>query len=241
LRPSLAIVRHELRILRREPMPLVLMTLMPLVLMSLFEPVFANGANQSVPGMTVLFAFFLVGQVGYTFFREHSWGTWQRLRASELASWQIMAGKVTVPLAVFAVQFAVLFVAGWALFGLSVAGSVFGLVAVGSALALTLTAFGLALVAVCRSYMSLQTLVNLGALVFAGAGGALVPFSLLPDWLQAVAPLTPGYWAMEGFERAIEGPGSVLGPAAILLAWAGAFAAVAGWRFRLDENKSGWA
>jgi ABC-2 type transport system permease protein len=217
---------------------------MPLILMALFKPVFENGAGQSVPGMTVLFAFFLVGQVGYVFFREHAWGTWERLRATELAPRHIMVGKVLVPLGVYSVQFAFLFSAGAVLFGLTVDGWLPGLVVIGAALAFTLTAFGLALVAIFRSFMAVQMLVNLGALVFAGTGGALVPFILLPEWVQAIAPLTPGYWAMKGFTSAIEGPvdvGAVLGPAAILLAWAAAFTALAAWRMRFEETKTGWA
>jgi ABC-2 type transport system permease protein len=242
--PSLAVIRHELRILRGEPMPLVLMTVMPLVLMALFQPVFETGAAQSVPGMTVLFAFFLVGQVGYVFFREHAWGTWERLRAADLGRGQIMLGKTIIPLATFSAQFAILFGAGSALFHLHVRGSVPGLVAVGAALAVTLTGFGLALVAMCRSFMSLQTIVNLGALVFAGTGGALVPTALLPAWIQSVGPYTPGYWAMRGFTRAIQGPaalGDMLVPVGVLLGWAALFAAVTVWRLRFEETKTGWA
>jgi ABC-2 type transport system permease protein len=241
---SLAILRHELRILRREPTPLILMSLMPLVLMGLFKPVFENGAAQSVPGMTVLFAFFIVGQVGYIFFREHAWGTWERLRAADISSGQLMAGKVIVPLGLYAVQFAILFGSGWLLFGLRVGGSVLALATVGAALAVMLTAFGLALVAVCRSLMGLQTLVNIGAMVFAAAGGALVPLALMPGWLRSVAPFTPGYWAMEGFTRAIDGPAGaadMLVPVGVLLAWAALFTAIPAWRLRFAETKTGWA
>jgi ABC-2 type transport system permease protein len=240
--PSLAIVRHELRILRREPMPIVMMTLMPLVLMALLKPVFETGAAQSVPGMTVLFAFFLVGQVGYVFFREHVWGTWERLRAADLSRAQVLSAKVVVPLGTYAVQFAILFGAGFTLFGLHVRGSMPGLIAVAAALAFALTAFGVALVSVCRTFMSLTTLVNIGALAFAGAAGALVPFALLPGWIRTIAPFTPGYWAMEGFTRAIEGTGGgVLAPVAVLMAWGALFCAVAAWRLRFEETKTGWA
>src|SRR3954453_327522 len=121
--PSLAIVRHEWRIFLREPMPVVVMTFMPLVLMALFKPVFERGAGQSVPGMTVLFGFFLVGQVGYAFFREHAWGTWERLRATDLSRTQVLGAKVIVPLATFSIQFAILFTAGLMLFGLHIRGS----------------------------------------------------------------------------------------------------------------------
>jgi ABC-2 type transport system permease protein len=240
--PSLAIVRHEWRIFCREPMPVALMTLMPLVLMALFKPVFETGAGQTVPGMTVLFGFFLVGQVGYAFFREHAWGTWERLRATDLKRTQLLGAKVVVPLVTFSIQFAILFTAGLTLFGLHVRGSVLGLVAMTVALALMLTAFGVALVSLCRSFMALTTIANMGALAFAGAGGALVPFVLLPGWIQAIAPFTPGYWAMEGFTRAIEGTGgSVLGPLVILLGWTALFCAITAWRLRFEETKTGWA
>src|SRR4051812_19472320 len=238
--PSLAIVRHEWRIFMREPMPVVVMTFMPLVLMALFKPVFETGAAQSVPGITILFGFFLVGQVGYAFFREHAWGTWERLRATDLSRTQVLAAKVVVPLAIFTIQFAILFGAGFALFGLQVHGSVLGLAAVAGALALTLTAFGVALVSLCRTFMAVTTVANVGALVFAGAGGALVPFALLPAWIRAVGPFTPGYWAMQGFTHAIEG-GAVLVPVLVLLGWAAVFAVITAVRLRFEETKTGWA
>jgi ABC-2 type transport system permease protein len=241
---SLAIARHELRILRAEPMPVIMLTIMPLVLMALFKPVFESGAVQSVPGMTVLFAFFLVGQVGYVFFREHAWGTWERLRATDLKRRQIIAGKTVIPLVTFSVQFAVLFGLGHLLFGLQVRGSLPGLAIVAAVLALALTAFGVALVAACRSFMSVQAIVNIGALVFAGAGGALVPFVLLPAWIRAVAPYTPGYWAMEGFTRALQGPAApadFVAPVGALLGWTVAFVVVIVWRLRFEETKTGWA
>jgi ABC-2 type transport system permease protein len=154
----------------------------------------------------------------------------------------VLGGKIVVPLATFALQFAILFGAGWALFGLQVHGSVAGLALVAATLALTLTAFGLALVSLCRTFMAVTTLANIGALAFAGAGGALVPFDLLPGWIQAISPFTPGYWAMRGFTRAIEGTGgSVLGPVAVLAGWAALFAALTAWRLRFEETKTGWA
>jgi ABC-2 type transport system permease protein len=240
-RHSRAIARHELRVLRREPLPLVILTAMPLILMALFEPVFEAGARQTVPGMTVLFAFFLVGNVGYVFFREHAWGTWERLRASSAGPAEIMIGKIIVPLAVYAVQFTVLFAAAATLLQFRVRGSLPAFVAVGAALALCLVALGLLLVAWCRSLMMVQTLVNLGSLTLAGAGGALVPLALLPGWIRATAPATPGYWAMKGFSNAAAGSGGCQRVIVALLAWALAMFVLAAVRMRFAETKSGWA
>ena len=231
--------------MRREPMPLVLMALMPLVLMALFKPVFENGAAQSVPGMTVLFAFFLVGQVGYVFFREHAWGTWDRLRATDLRRHEILLGKTIVPLCTFAVQFALLFLAGWALFGLQVRGSIAGLAAVGGALALALTAFGLALVSTVplvhepADAREPRCARPRGRRRGAGPRRASSRTGCRPS-----ARYTPGHWAMTGFTRAITGPASaadLLTPVAVLLGWAAAFAVIAAWRFRFEESKTGWA
>jgi ABC-2 type transport system permease protein len=44
---------------------------------------------------------------------------------------------------------------------------------------------------------------NIVTMVLAGLGGALVPVSLLPGWLQPVAPLTPSYWVMRGCRQVI--------------------------------------
>jgi ABC-2 type transport system permease protein len=242
--PILVIAQNDLRVLRREPVPVVLMTIMPVVLMYIFRPVFANGAQQTVPGMTVLFAFFLVGHLGAVFFREHAWGTWQRLRASSASAADIMIGKSLVPLATFVAQFTILFSAGYWLFDLRPKGSILALALVALALALSLLAIGLLLVAICRSFTQLQTLVNLGSLALAGIGGALVPLYLLPSWVRTTAPATPGYWAMKGFTRTITeagSVGSVIVPASILIAWAVALGGLAAVQMRLSDTKVTWS
>ena len=67
-----------------------------------------------------------------------------------------------------------------------------------------------------------------------------MPFALLPGWIRAVGPFTPGYWAMQGFTRAIEG-GGVLVPVAILLGWAAVFAVITTVQLRFEETKTAWA
>src|SRR5437763_17171855 len=102
---SAAVGRQELRVLRSDPTPVIVLVAMPLVLMAFIKPAFrsalvtsghpqANGAEQAVPGMAVLFAFFLIGFVSFAFFRDHGWTTWDRLRASRARPAEIMIGKV---------------------------------------------------------------------------------------------------------------------------------------------------
>jgi len=251
LRRSAAIAKNELRIVRNDPAFVVIFTLMAIALMAFVKPAFkvalvasglhnANGAEQAVPGQAVMFAFFMVGFVGFSVFREHGWATWDRLRASQALPAEIMAGKMAVPLLILALQLSVEFGIGTLLFGLRIHGSIVGLVAIAIALALCVVCLGLALLSICRTLNQLNAIANVGAIVFAGLGGALVPISLEPWLAQRLAPATPSYWAMRGFRSVIERPdgiASVALPIGVLLAFAIGFAFVAARCFRFEEPK----
>lgn len=228
---------------------------MPLIVMAFIKPTYrvvlveegyvdANGAEQAVPGFAIMFAFFLVGAVSFSFFREHGWNTWERLRASSTTSAEVMAGKVIVPLAVSLSQLAVLFVVGGLLFDLNVRGSILGIVLLCIALGICLVALGLALTSLCRTITQVDAASNLGAILMAGLGGALAPISSLPDWARAVAPVTPSYWAMRGFQSVIlfnHGVSSVILPVIVLLVFGSVFTLVAAARFRFEQTKVSWA
>jgi ABC-2 type transport system permease protein len=228
---------------------------MPLILMPIMKPAFqstlvqnghprANGAEQAVPGMAVLFGSFLVAYVGFVFFREHGWATWERLRATPAHAVEIIIGKGAPPLLLGVVQLVVLFALGRVLFGLQIRGSLLGLVIVGVALSICLVTLGLALVSVTQTIQQLNALAYLGAMVFAGVGGALVPLSALPGWARSLGPGTPTYWAMRAFRSILldgEGLGGALLPAGVLLAFSFAFVLVAAARFSTEEAKVFWA
>jgi ABC-2 type transport system permease protein len=251
---SLALARHEMRVLARDPLPLALLFAFPLAVIAFLKPALAlalfsegyttaNGAEQAVPGVAVTFSFFLVGFVGLAFFREYGWGTWERLRASPAGAGEIMAGKILPILGVASLQLAVLFGAGTLVFGLRVRGSVAALVVLCALLAACALAMGIAMVAVANTIQQVNIVANLGTVVAAGLGGALVPVALLPGWTQAIAPSTPTYWAMRGFRAVVlDGGGlsSVLLPGAMLVAFTAGFVAVAVFRLRFDEGKKSW-
>ena len=246
-----AIARQDLRILKRDPVFVIVMTLMPLLLMGFLKPGMGgaltetglkgvNGAAQTVPGMSMVFAFFSVANLGYGVFREHGWNTWDRLRSTQLSTAEIMIGKSAVPTACLTVQMCVFFgVGGW-LTGLEVKGSLLGLVFVAAMTELNVICMGLLLIAVCRTIMQLNAIANLGSILFAGLGGALAPIAVMPGWLQVVAKVTPGYWAMEGFRSVIifgHGVGGALQPMLVLFGYSAVFGVIAWRRFRIEESK----
>src|SRR5271165_686374 len=104
---SLILMRHEVRVTARDAAPLAVVIMIPVAMAfarstlgsALRDVGFrhANGSEQAVPGLSILMCFMMITFVGESFFREHRWGTWERLRASSLRPWEIMVAKV-VPL-----------------------------------------------------------------------------------------------------------------------------------------------
>jgi ABC-2 type transport system permease protein len=251
LRTSWAIFRHEIRVMWSDPSTVIFVILMPLVLVALTKELFANalqaegypGANGSefgVPGMAVAFAAFGVGYAGFTFFRDHGWGTWDRLRATPASSVDIMVGKVVPNVLVTVVQLSLLFVLGGPLFGLDVQGSWAAMTLLVVVLALSLSAFGMLITSITSTMNQLNAVGSVGAMALAMLGGAWVPVATMPAWAQTIAPAIPTYWAMEGFQDVIlEGGGvsDVITPALVLAAFGALFTLLAAWRFRFEDTK----
>jgi ABC-2 type transport system permease protein len=68
-----------------------------------------------------------------------------------------------------------------------------------------------------RSPAQLSAAGDVFALLTTVLGGALVPVNLLPGWMRAVAPASPGYWALDAYRSALVGTPAQLGrPLAML-------------------------
>lgn len=250
-----AVVINDLRILRRDPVFLVVFTTMPLLFMAFTKGAVSaglaaeypgrtlNGAEVVVPGSAVLFSGFLVGNMGFSVFREHAWGTWERLRSSQLSTPELMLAKAVTPVLVLAVQLTVMLLGGALLFDLQFDGSLGAFLLVAVALAIMEITLGFALLAICTTVLQLNAISNLGAMLLGGIGGAVTPIHLLPTWAQDVAPATPAYWAMEGFTNVTIGGGGFADvgmPVLVLLAYSAVFVGIATWRFSAEDSKVGW-
>jgi ABC-2 type transport system permease protein len=234
-----------------DPGTVVFVVLMPLLMVAIMKDLFAsaltaqgipdaNGSEFAVPGLAVAFAAFNAGYAGFGFFRDHGWGTWDRLRATPASSVDLMAGKIVPAVLVTILQLGLLFVLGGPLFGLTIKGSIAGLILIIVVLALCLAAFGMAITAVSRTMQQLNALGGVGGVALAMLGGAWVPVETMPGWARAMAPGLPTYWAMKGFESIIikgEGVGAVLVPVLVVAGFGVLFTTLAALRFRFDEPK----
>jgi ABC-2 type transport system permease protein len=252
---SVAIARNELRVMRRDPLPLVVLLVMPLLMAPLFATTFraalilsghphASGADFAIPAQAVQFAFFLAPFTAFLFFREHGWKTWLRLRSSPASSAEIMIGKAAPMLALGILQILVLLTFGRVVLGLHLHGEAIAVSAVEILYVCCAVAFGIALTALLRSSQQVNAFGFLFATLMAAIGGALVPLNTLPAWTRRLAPATPQYWAMRASHDLLldgKAAGTVVAPLIALALFTAAFVAIALRRLHFDDAKVGWS
>lgn len=240
-RRSSALVRHELRILRHDPLPFMLSVCLPLVMMWFLRPAMAaifsatdgpdDGAAQAVPGMAVLYAMFLIANVAFGFLREVDWRTWSRLRATQATAADLVVGKLVPGFVVVTGLLLGLIVAGVRLFSLEMRGSWWAVVALLAVFGGWLTACGAVIAAICRTLPQATAIANLLTLVLCGIGGVLMPTETLPGWVQFVGPAAPTSRVMGGLRDAIGGAdlADIAGDLGVLALWCAVTTALGLW------------
>ena len=251
LRRSYAILRHEFRVMWSDPSTVIFVIVLPLVMVALMKKLFAgalaaegytgvNGSEFAVPGMAVSFAAFGVGYAGLSFFRDHGWATWDRLRATPATSIDLIVGKVIPNVTLTVTQLTLLFVLGCTLFGLRINGTAVALGLLIMVLALALSAFGMLVPALTRTINQLNAIGSIGGMAMAMLGGAFLPVSAMPGWAQVLAPGLPTYWAMKGFREVILERGGVpdiVVPVLVIAGFGVLFSVVAAAKFRFEDSK----
>lgn len=156
--------------------------------------------NYTVPGLTVMFLFFLAAFTGFSIYGDVLTGAWLRIQASQVSSIVIISSKVLASVAVGLLQLTIVFGLGRFLLGLEFeAHHLPGMFIIGAAVALAATTFGVMLTGLTRTAQQMNQLNNLSVLVLAGLGGAIAPIAGLPEVLQRLSIFTPHYWALNGF------------------------------------------
>jgi ABC-2 type transport system permease protein len=177
-------------------------------------------------GLGVMFLLFTAAGAGGALIEERESGTLDRLLSTRLTMTQVLAGKLLYLTSLGVVQLAVMFLWGWAVFGLELAGHLPGLAIMAVATALASSAFGIVLAAVCRTRKQLVAVSNLVILSISALGGSMFPRFLMPEGLLKVSLIAFNSWALEGFLDVFwrQAPLAALVPeVAVLLAWTAVF------------------
>jgi ABC-2 type transport system permease protein len=239
------LVRHNIVLRLRDPAQLISYIFLPMVLMTMLKPLYVealeSGTLQAVTGPLVMFSVFALAIVGHSILVEREWRTWDRLRASRAGRFELLIGKAGPVLLLLILQQAILMTYGCLVVGLPLPSpAAIGYLALAVGVwGLTLLAVGAALATIVRSRGELSVASDLGAILVSALGGALVPVSLMPGWAQFIAPLSPGYWAMELLRGAVDAdPAAMLRPTLVCLAIAVVAGAVATYRLARGWGRS---
>ena len=216
-----AVTRHQAVLLARDPGPMIGYTVMGLLLITATRPLYAivaptvpgaaSGTDLAAAGMAVMFSLFALKVGAAHLLNERTWRTRDRLRASPAAFGEVLAGKAMPILAAIIAQQAVLFGVAAAAFGLRPRAGWLALAACAVAWSACVLLLGFGASTLARSPAQLSAAGDIFALLTTVIGGALVPVALLPGWLRAIAPASPGYWALAAYHTALAGSTAQLG------------------------------
>lgn len=202
-----------------------------------------NFTNLIMPAFLVMFAFFLVGEMSSSIFREKDQGTYRRLMAGPISNRTIIAGKMVAFSVMVLLQVVVLFGISAGFFRMDLGDSPLGLLLVTVALGLVVTGMGMLIAAISRTAKQADNTGTVLAFILAGLGGCihiggLTPLPLQEHALATVARFTPQGQALMGYYRVISQGGGVmevLPHVGILLGMAAVFYLLAVWRFRWER------
>jgi len=198
-----------------------------------------NGYAHSFAGMGIQFLLFAMANLGIDVLLERQRGLWKRLRSAPVSRLSLLAGKTVSGTIISLMTLFVSFAFAMIVFGVRIEGSVVGFAVVSVACAVMAATFGLLVAALGRTPASARGITTLAVLMMVMLGGAWVPTFIFPAWLQQATLVVPARWAVDGLDamtwRGIGISGAVA-PAAVLLAFAALFGAVAVMRFRWEES-----
>jgi ABC-2 type transport system permease protein len=190
-------------------------------------------------------SFFLMPFIGFTFYLEHQWNTWDRLRTTPLSTAEIAIGKLLPSFGVVCCQLGGTVLLERLAFGVRVKGSLLGFSMLLLAMALAVVALAFLLVVLCRTILTFDAVVFVIALVGGALGGGFTPSeNLLPGWAHLPQHAMPAYWAVAGLRAAFFGGNEVhrLGSSTLaLLGFALAFGLLGALLFRPGARRESWA
>jgi ABC-2 type transport system permease protein len=152
-------------------------------------------------GTGVMFLLFSMSGAAGGLLEEEERGTLERLLSTDVGMSLLLGSRWIFFTAMGALQVLLMFVWGWAVFGLDLWGlpRVTGVVAMSLVTAAAASSFGLVLAAACRSRAQLGGVATIAILVMSALGGSMMPRFIMPDFMNSVAKLTINGWALDGF------------------------------------------
>jgi ABC-2 type transport system permease protein len=194
-----------------------------------------NPYNQSSPGTLVQFAIFGLINTANILVLERKTRTLARMQTTSLSRGGIIAGHLLAMFAITFLQQLLLVVFGQLVLKVNYFHEPLATLLMMTAVALMAAALGLLIGVIAHTEERVILYCMLAMFVFSALGGAWFPLEGSGAAFAAIGRLTPGAWAMTGFQnillRGLD-VRSVLLPAGLLLAYTAGFFSLAVWRFK---------
>lgn len=155
--------------------------------------------QQTIPGYTVMFVFFLIGYLNSTLREERVSGTFRRLMSVPVKRGTLLGGKLLNAFLVGVIQVGVMFAVGNLMFGLDLGRDLLALALLTFALVASATAIGLAAASFGVADNTLTAPLILGAVL----SGCILPVDLLPPFVRTLSYIFPHRWALAGYHNLI--------------------------------------
>ncbi len=152
-------------------------------------------------GIFLMFSMFAVMFSAGDILKERAQGTWARLLSTPTSKSVILGGKVLGTFAIGVFQVAVLFLAGWRIFGMELGRSPCLMASVLALFALCVTGMGVFLSTLVRTTAQLQAVVPTVVVSTSMLGGLYWPLEVTPRIMQIVGKFTPQAWAMMALDE----------------------------------------
>lgn len=180
-----------------------------------------SGVDQVVPGMTVMFVFFIIISMSRRIFKEKESGLLARIQSTAVRPLQYLFGMWLPFVLIVIAQCIALFAFGHLVYDIQL-GDLFALAAIVICLSIAGTGIGLAVSLLVPGEAATMVVAQIFALGGAMLGGLWVPSFLMPPTIQTIGHFTPQFWAQHSMQDVIvHGAhlGSILPSLAILLAF----------------------
>lgn len=193
-------------------------------------------------GITVMFAFFIVGTMASTLLGERETGTLRRLLAAPIPRGAILAGKILAYMLLVCIQIAVLLTFSHLAFNVIMGNSPLGLALLTLCVAFVATSLGMLVAALSKTPEQAGNTGTILAFVLGGLGGS-IPLgsatlaSRAGGLRQVLAAILPNGYAVEGYYRLMAENGDVvriLPQLGVLLGMGVLFFLIAVWRFKFE-------
>lgn len=193
-----------------------------------------TAATQFVPGMMVMFVFFIIITMVRGFIKERDSGMLARLRSTPMKPVHYLMGMWSSFAITVILQCTVLLGFGHFVYKLDV-GDLTAIISIVIALAICATGIGLALSFFVKGENQGTALTQIIIMGGAALGGLWFPFDILPSFAQKIGVFTPQYWAQTGLQDVMVRGAQISNVAiniVVLLAFGVVGLAVALFRFR---------